>query len=72
MLKSDEELSKIHARIEMQVPYVGVKPFSHNIISMWLGYIAKEFGEDQANEAIDKFDLESLGWAKINEEVQSA
>lgn len=53
--------------IKKEVPYVDIKPYSHNIISLSLGAIAKEFGQAEANKAIVDFDLESLGWAQVTE-----
>lgn len=47
-----------------EVDYVDVKPYSHNIISIALGAIAKTYGDDEANKAIDQFCLEDLGWQK--------
>ena len=42
--------------------YVGRKPYSHNIISIALGAIAKIAGDEEANKAITDFNLDSLGW----------
>lgn len=39
-------------------------PYSHNIISMALGAVAKAYGKEEANKLIEKFDLEGLGWEK--------
>jgi len=39
-------------------------PFSHNIISLALNAVAKEFGKEEANKLITKHKLERLGWAK--------
>jgi len=51
--------------IDEEVPYVDVKPYSHNLISLALGAIAKEHGQDEANKAIEDFGLGSLGWSKV-------
>jgi hypothetical protein len=61
MSKSLEEL---RANIQKEVPYVDIKPFSHNIIGLVLSQIADEFGKVEANKAIEDFGLESLGWVK--------
>lgn len=55
--------------IDNEVPYVDVKPYSHNIISIALSAIAKEHGQDVANEAIQDFGLEALGWNKVATEM---
>ncbi len=50
-----KELEKLRERIEENVEYVDVKPFSHNIIGMTLRIIAEEFGKEKANQAIEDF-----------------
>ena len=65
--KREERLVELYARIEREVEFVDVKPYSHNIISLNLHTICKEFGYNKANEAIDKFGLISLGWQHIKE-----
>lgn len=64
MTKKQQEarLTELYAEIEKEVEFVNVKPYSHNIISLILQTISKEFGYNEANEAIDKFELTSLGW----------
>jgi hypothetical protein len=42
--------------------YVDRKPYSHNIISITLQIIAKEFGKEEAKKAVRDFKLETLGW----------
>lgn len=55
-------LKQLRAEIKREVPYVDLKPFSHNIISIGLMIIAKEYGKSEANKAIRDFDLGELGW----------
>lgn len=55
-------LAELYAEIEQEVEFVDIKPYSHNIISCILRIISKEFGYNKANEAIDEFNLTSLGW----------
>ena len=62
MAKTLEELRE---RIDDEVPYVDVKPFSHNIISLTLQMIDKQYGKKEANKAIGDFGLEKLGWRKV-------
>jgi hypothetical protein len=40
-------------------------PYSHNIISLVLGRVAKFHGKKTANKLIDEFELEALGWHKV-------
>ena len=61
-----EKLMNLYDLIEQEVPFVDVKPYSRNIISIRLGQIAEAFGQREANEAIEHFGLEKLGWSKVN------
>lgn len=60
--KQEKRLMELYARIEEEVEFVNLKQYSHNIISLNLRIISKEFGYNKANEAIDEFALVSLGW----------
>jgi len=62
MAKTLEELREI---IDNEVPFVDIKPYSHNIIGLALVTIAKRYGYDVANQAIEDFGLEDLGWHKV-------
>ena len=53
--------------IAKEVDYVDIKPYSHNIISLALGAIAREHGNTEANKAIVDFELEDLGWSQVKE-----
>ena len=50
--------------IENEVGFVDIKPYSHNIISICLRAISKNYGKKEANKAINDFKLEKLGWKK--------
>lgn len=54
------------AVIKEEAPFVGVKPYSHNIISVALNAIAESYGDWVVNEAIVDFGLEKLGWVQRN------
>ena len=60
-----ETLNERRETIEAEVPYVGIKPYSHNIIGIALSAIAKNFGKQEANKAIDEYGLKKLGWTKL-------
>mgnify|MGYP001116751977 CR=1 FL=1 len=59
-----KSLSEWRAIIRREAPYVDLKPYSHNIISIALQAIAKDHGNEEANKTIDDFNLERLGWSK--------
>lgn len=52
--------------IEDERPYVGLKPYSHNIINISLRAIAQDYGREVANKVIEDCELEVLGWNKEN------
>jgi hypothetical protein len=76
-MTGDQKLKLLYDKIEKEVDYIDVKPFSRNIVSLVLREISEEFGQDRANEAIEHFnlelfehfDLELFGWSKV--ELQS-
>lgn len=55
-------LEELRNQIKDEAPYVGVKPYSHNIITMCLGTISQEHGIEEANKAIFDFKLGRKGW----------
>lgn len=61
---NDEEYQKWRDRIANEVPFVDIKPYSHNLISISLGGVARQFGPEVANDLIEEFELEELGWTK--------
>ncbi|KKM66012.1 hypothetical protein LCGC14_1485460, partial [marine sediment metagenome] len=67
-----KSLEEIKSKIGAEVDYVDVKPYSHNIIGLLLQMAATHYGNDAANELIDYFELEELGWSKITESSKLA
>jgi hypothetical protein len=63
-----DRLRELRGRIKKEVPFVGIKPFSHNIIGLSLQEIAKKFGTKAANKAIRDFRLTEKGF---NEEPEN-
>lgn len=45
--------------------WVDIKPYSENLISMYLEEVSRCFGDEEANNIIDLVGLEELGWEKI-------
>ncbi len=70
--KKDKEakrlLNGLRDKIEAEVEFIDVKPYSHNIVSLCLRAIAERFGIKEANEAIEDFGLEDYGWEKEDEQ----
>ena len=63
-LLKNEEYQKIVETIDKEVDFIGVRPYSHNIIGFALAGAAKKFGKEVANDLIDEFNLEDHGWVK--------
>ena len=55
-------LDEMREKIECEVPYVGKKPYSHNIISLLLSSIEGKFGRAEAIKAMKDFKLNKKGW----------
>tara|TARA_R100001244_G_scaffold129074_1_gene100248 strand:- start:314 stop:529 length:216 start_codon:yes stop_codon:yes gene_type:complete len=71
-MSKEQTLEQLRDDIESYVDTIDVAPYSSNLISMALRIIDKNYGKDKANETIDIFDLETLGYnkvAQLNKEV---
>ena len=69
-MTTKKTLDEWRAVIDREADYVGIKPYSHNIIGIALNAIAKKWGQEEANRAIEDFGLEGLGWHKVKEAGQ--
>ncbi len=67
-----KSLDELREQIERQVPNVGLKPYSNDIIALALGLIERDYGHEEANTAIEDFGLEELGWSKVDLTVKDA
>lgn len=61
-------LRKLRTRIQREAPFIGLKPYSHNIVSLTLREIAEKHGTKEANKALRDFGLAAKGF---NEEPES-
>ena len=52
-------------KILEEIPWVDIKPFSHNIISLELGIISENYGKDVSNQLIKDFKLDKMGWHPV-------
>jgi len=60
-----KRLESLKKKIDKEVDFIGVKPYSHNIVSLLLLKIHQEFGKAEANQCVEEFGLHKLGWAKV-------
>jgi len=58
------DLEEAKEKIKKEIEFVDIKPYSHNIIGLVLMSVNDDYGREQANELIDEFKLEKLGWKK--------
>jgi len=65
--KTLKELKEI---IEREKDFIGIKPYSHNIISLVLLQISQEYSRKEANNCIDEFELARHGWKKEKSEAK--
>jgi hypothetical protein len=63
-----DSLEYYYFKIKKEIPYVDVKPYSHNIISNYLRGVDEKFGKEKVNTLIEELDLEYLGWNKVKVE----
>ncbi len=51
-----------------EIPFVDIKPYSHNIINLELSVLADNYGEEEAKKLIKNTQLKNLGWGYLLEE----
>jgi hypothetical protein len=61
-------LKDLRAQIHREVPYIGIKPFFHNIVRLTLAQIELEHGMAEANKAVRDFNLAAKGFSEEIEE----
>lgn len=55
-------LAELRRRVKRETPFIGVKPYSHNIVRLTLARIAQDHGRAEANKAVRDFNLKSKGF----------
>lgn len=65
---SDKTKEQIIEKIKQEIPFVDIKPFSHNIISLELRLLEKKYGEEEVKNLIKSTKLKDLGWGHFIEE----
>lgn len=60
----ENAFENLKEEIEEEIPYIDIKPYSHNIINLQLNRMAKDFGDEKTKEFIrNNEDLMAKGWA---------
>ena len=62
---NDHEFRVCVDKINNEKNHVDVKPYSHNIISMYLESISKKYNQEFSNYIIKNFGLVDLGWVVV-------
>lgn len=52
-------------KIKAEIPFVDVKPYSHNIINLELDILGERYGQEEVVELVKHTDLKILGWGYI-------
>lgn len=55
-------LAELRRRVKCEAPFIGAKPYSHNIVRLTLAQIAEDHSRAEANRAVRDFNLESKGF----------
>ena len=63
-VNKEDYLSESYERIENELEYIDIKPYSKTIIECRLRAIAEKFGKTTANKVIEDMGLEAYGWHK--------
>ena len=63
--ETEEEKQKIINTIKAEIPYIDVKPYSHNIIQLELDILEKHYGIEEVLKLIETTELKNLGWGYI-------
>lgn len=69
-MKTKKSLKELKEIIQREKDFIGIKPYSHNIISLVLLQISQEYNKEEANKCIDEFELFKHGWKKEKSEVR--
>lgn len=63
---AEAEFNDSVERIKKEIPFVDIKPYSHNIITLVLESISQKFGDAKVNQVIKDLNLQRLGWRLID------
>jgi hypothetical protein len=57
-------LTQLRDKIKAEKKYIGIRQYSHNIITILLNEVAQDYGYVEADKCIEELGLEALGWTK--------
>ena len=62
---NDENVVKIIKKIKDEIPFVNVKPYSHNLIGLHMTMLEKIAGKQAVLELVKTTELKNLGWGYL-------
>lgn len=65
--EKNPEFKEYYQKILYNARYVGIKPYSHNIVGMLLNAVAEKYSHKFSNLIIVEAELESLGWKQYQD-----
>tara|TARA_R110000803_G_scaffold146566_1_gene212303 strand:- start:194 stop:415 length:222 start_codon:yes stop_codon:yes gene_type:complete len=66
MTQTKQEIIK---KIKEEIPYIDIKPYSHNIIGLELSILEQVAGKEAVIELVKTTRLKNLGWHYILEQA---
>ncbi len=63
--EEQQKAQEIIEKIKHEIPYVDIKPYSHNIITLQLGYLEEVAGREAVVELVQTTELKNKGWGFI-------
>ncbi len=64
-LGSKKTLEQLQYEIINEIPYVNIKPYSHNIIGLKLKIMGDTFGKQEVYDIVNNTELKSIGWGHM-------
>ena len=64
-LGSKKTLEQLQYEIINEIPYVNIKPYSHNIIGIKLKIMGDTFGKQEVYDIVNNTELKNIGWKHL-------
>jgi hypothetical protein len=64
MGRKEEYIQEMREKIESELEYLDIKPYSKNLIEIRLRCVASKYGTAEANKLLGDIGLELYGWKK--------
>jgi len=56
---------EIISNIKAEIPFIDIKPYSHNIISLNLTFLEEQYGKDEVKKIVKETRLKHKGWGHL-------